>query len=941
MNIALDLGLSIGSMGGGVSPLAASYALRGGGPYYDNPPWGATDWLVWADHIVYNEVQLLALTVGGASPASASDNIACVSLSVGDAWDLAAFTDETFNDGVTVAAIGWGKSAGVLAPALTLYSTTVYAVNPPTTFPFSIVNDNVTFYGFHFRGPNTRLYADVVTRDAAISGAIQVLGDDTTIENCSFYAYHYAGIYLGDGGATTPLRTHVKNCSCWSEITGVGFHYWAWVTGGADYATVSLANATHFEGCVGGARHFVGSAGGANRARWKSTNCIVYGQHEQFLDYHENMWGTHDGHLIFGTSDDAFGGYSVVDTAATISNCDFDHANEAAAIAANGDVNFTLTGNTYAGGERTKLRDAAISLDTQDITAGGSVVLTPSTSGGSAPYTATALYYWVDWGDETAPEYIEDGDTRAHTYSGEGVYLISVIGFQQDGLPTEPVTDTVYVGDGTTYWLCGQVDHSPVTGLVSGDYRYQAKIDGVVVWERDFGLAADTTPSQTVAWPTRRPRFVAIDVSSQITGTGKETVDVQVRVDVISVPAQADLHVHWDNWYIYGGNNADADMSGWTTAATGLTVAHDDYVHSRRYERPCMGMQRFSALTNGDLGSATATVYVAAQPTLTLTPGDTQMTVSWTSMGGDDIVIYYDTDTGTVAGDYASNSVVADPKGTTSKIITGLTNDTAYYFRAVARNTVAGSGHVFTSVISAEVTDTPAASSYADDLVAYSGSVALWPFNETTGSAADNYEGTAARDGTYSNVTLDNVAGPVGAERAGLWVPASSSYADIYSSDLNTNWTPDEITILVWFKVRAAAVWTDSTVRQFLTLRADGSNQFYFQKTGGANTISIRSSGGGTHHTRSIGSVSDTGWICFALTRSISNDRVRVFMDGSKQGADMTGLSAWAGNLANTNTVAGASNTSGGSPMDGHLAYVYIRNGESTEAEVATMSTIS
>jgi hypothetical protein len=43
-----------------------------------------------------------------------------------------------------------------------------------------------------------------------------------------------------------------------------------------------------------------------------------------------------------------------------------------------------------------------------------------------------------------------------------------------------------------------------------------------------------------------------------------------------------------------------------------------------------------------------------------------------------------------------------------------------------------------------------------DDLIAY------WTLAETSGSTADNAEGTAARDGTYTGVTLNSSTGPDG-----------------------------------------------------------------------------------------------------------------------------------------------------------------------------------
>ena len=76
--------------------------------------------------------------------------------------------------------------------------------------------------------------------------------------------------------------------------------------------------------------------------------------------------------------------------------------------------------------------------------------------------------------------------------------------------------------------------------------------------------------------------------------------------------------------------------------------------------------------------------------------------------------------------------------------------------------------------------------SYLDTVAAIETSnlIAYWPLRELTGTDADNYEVTASRDGTYTNVTLANTTGPMSGDAPKF--DGSTSYVDIYSSSLNT-----------------------------------------------------------------------------------------------------------------------------------------------------------
>ncbi|MEO8397042.1 MAG: hypothetical protein ABI700_28865, partial [Chloroflexota bacterium] len=173
--------------------------------------------------------------------------------------------------------------------------------------------------------------------------------------------------------------------------------------------------------------------------------------------------------------------------------------------------------------------------------------------------------------------------------------------------------------------------------------------------------------------------------------------------------------------------------------------------------------------------------------------------------------------------------------------------------------------------------------------------IALWGLGETTGSNAANAEGTAARDGTYTNGPTLNAA----AFTDGTPAPSfdgSNDLVNVYSSSLNSAFNPSELTLFIWGKVASSGVWSDATFRYLTHLQADASNRVYLLKSTTGNAIQGRYLAGGV--SKSIVDASLGGTTAFfsaAITVSKAADEMKLYLNGVQVGSTQTGLGTWTG----------------------------------------------
>ena len=215
--------------------------------------------------------------------------------------------------------------------------------------------------------------------------------------------------------------------------------------------------------------------------------------------------------------------------------------------------------------------------------------------------------------------------------------------------------------------------------------------------------------------------------------------------------------------------------------------------------------------------------------------------------------------------------------------------------------------------------------------------VELWIMGELSGTTAAASVLTPTRDGTFANVTLDNVDGPGGFSRAGLW-NGTTSTCDIYSASLASAFNGSVGTALIFAKI-SGAQWGDSTLRNLLYLAVDSSNFVRLLKTAITNRIIIRYKASDTTQTVTYDSTGPTGWVLWGVTwTTIGNEMKAYFLPssaGGQIGTTQVGLTAWVGTLNSDTTVIGSASVSSPSVvMSGNLGYCAIYDTVLTEAQI-------
>lgn len=229
-----------------------------------------------------------------------------------------------------------------------------------------------------------------------------------------------------------------------------------------------------------------------------------------------------------------------------------------------------------------------------------------------------------------------------------------------------------------------------------------------------------------------------------------------------------------------------------------------------------------------------------------------------------------------------------------------------------------------------------AAATLADAYLAYDQAnlTAYWPLVEPSGATADNKQGSAALDGTYHNVTLN--AATFGGLPVGLWTSASPSYCNIPAAALASALNETLFTLQAWVRVANSGVWTNGNAEDWVCFKVDTNNDIRFTMAGNVgNRCDMRYRAGGTSKTAVVTSLTTTDWMHWVMTVDKANDRVRLYLNGAKQGADLTGLGVWAGTLADCNI--GANTSTSTLAANAYLAHVAIWNVEMTLAQVGEL----
>ncbi len=214
--------------------------------------------------------------------------------------------------------------------------------------------------------------------------------------------------------------------------------------------------------------------------------------------------------------------------------------------------------------------------------------------------------------------------------------------------------------------------------------------------------------------------------------------------------------------------------------------------------------------------------------------------------------------------------------------------------------------------------------------------LAFWPLNETSGTTADNAQGVGARDGTYSNVTLNDTPGPKG-ENAGTW-NGTNSFVDIFSNSLSNALNGAEGSMAIWFKVSQAGVWSDGLSAFLFQIRISTTNRIFLTKGATTDQLSGRRQVGGETGAFSFITSGPTTWVHQVLTWSEANTRWNFYVDNVSR-ASGSNIGTWPGGTLDSAFCNIGINDNAGvlNPTDGHLQYAAIWNVELTASEVSTL----
>ena len=218
--------------------------------------------------------------------------------------------------------------------------------------------------------------------------------------------------------------------------------------------------------------------------------------------------------------------------------------------------------------------------------------------------------------------------------------------------------------------------------------------------------------------------------------------------------------------------------------------------------------------------------------------------------------------------------------------------------------------------------------------------IAYWPQSEAAGAIADNAEGTAARDGAYTGVTLGQPG--IG---DGLTCPLFDGVEDfnkVYSVSLNTAYTGTAGSIFVWAKVSGAGVWTDLGWRRVIEIGDGGSNKMVIFRPSANGLLQWEHKGNGTSKTITKAGLSTTDWMHLGLTWDDGVvDEAKMYYNGAQEGVTQTGLGNWAGNLSATFTNVGCNNNAIPAHLwSGYLAHAAIWTKALSGAQILELATL-
>jgi len=231
-------------------------------------------------------------------------------------------------------------------------------------------------------------------------------------------------------------------------------------------------------------------------------------------------------------------------------------------------------------------------------------------------------------------------------------------------------------------------------------------------------------------------------------------------------------------------------------------------------------------------------------------------------------------------------------------------------------------------------------SEYADKILAMEAAnlIAYWPLWEAAGVNADNYEGTAARDGTYVGATLGQTG--IGDGHTAPLFDGVNDTCEIFTDSLSAAFNGEEGSISMWMRVANVGVWTDGIQRALTRLFCNAGNYAYLAKWSLNNEVRFEYKSGGVSKYIKILGIETTDWFHIGYTWTKNGDLVKGYYNGSPIEEGQSGLGAWAcGGLDGTRTRL-AADFIDTNLFSGYLAHVAIWTKALSDADMASLGTV-
>lgn len=221
------------------------------------------------------------------------------------------------------------------------------------------------------------------------------------------------------------------------------------------------------------------------------------------------------------------------------------------------------------------------------------------------------------------------------------------------------------------------------------------------------------------------------------------------------------------------------------------------------------------------------------------------------------------------------------------------------------------------------------------------GLIMYLPLNDDAGATTIEDISPESNDATNGGATFSNAVAPVAGER----MPSfdGNDYIDLYSAGFNTDFDPAVGSVAFWFQPNDETLWQDANFKYLFRLLADGNNVIQIYKNNDpANWLVFEYVAGGTYKAVVVDlteAQQNDELKHVAMTWDTANDRLMVYLDGVQQGATVTGLGTWAGNLNQFATCLGAALVDGTFGWEGWMSHLRIYDRAINPLEVAHLAT--